>query len=43
MLPLLMAATLAVVYSLNIARAEEPSKPAASMEPRVEALIPGVA
>jgi hypothetical protein len=40
MLPLLMAATLAGVYSLNIARAEEPSKPAASMEPRVKALIP---
>ena len=40
MLPLLIAATLAGVYSLNIAQAEEASKPAASMEPRVRALIP---
>jgi hypothetical protein len=33
MLPLLMAATLAGVYSLNIACAEEASKPAAPIEP----------
>ena len=40
MLRLLMAATLAGVYSMNIAQAEEASKPAAPMEPRVRALIP---
>jgi CubicO group peptidase (beta-lactamase class C family) len=40
MLPLLIAATLAGVYSLNIARAEEAYKPEAPMEPRVKALIP---
>ena len=40
MLPLLIAATLAGVCSLNIAHAEEASKPAAPMEPRVKALIP---